>query len=622
MNNQAERHRTRIQTVLSENTYPHQREAAQRTFAHFEQGAKAVIISAEMQSGKSGIALAMACLQRKSLSDFDICQRSLLKDTLYLVTMADIALLEQAKSDLDKSPNVVVSNFTRFRQALAAQFKYQSPKLIIIDECHYGSAADAVRYGLVFDYIENENPECKIAFVSATPFSALYAAGNDSILRHNFHTRLVFHKTSKEYQGIREMHRHNQIVKLDETQRNFSEDSLLQRRFLRLFQEAKGPGWALVRVPANGAQLAKQVLLDKGIDGDQIYIIGQKLAGIADDELTNVSDFKRAYETAQLFDDKLIAITVAGFRAGINFGQPMKEELIATWDSTIANIAAVVQANIGRACGYHKNTTAKHFTNLDAIRAYSDLLDYLESTESDDFTGLQKVFESVCEKYQVRGFDSGTSVSSKPETTVTTTRRKDDNAIYLTTGYLVVPGMLDQVDADYSPYTEDADLLEAIGHIRHELLKDGEPYRKKGRALRGDHQNWISAQWVNGVTYNDHTPSCAKARTLKFINGLNEGDDVIFNEIVNPGGGETTSSKRVAASIFSIYNLSGKMDAYKRAMDEDDMREICEILGVPFDKTLIVLYLRGGKVYGLPEEKYPDFSVDQSQVRDNSVFSN
>lgn len=621
MKQQANRHRLKLQQVLDENTFEHQRVAANRTFQHFQDGAKAVIVAAEMQSGKSGIALALACLQRESLSEDDICNRRLLKDTLYLVTMADIALLEQSKSDLESCPNVVISNFTRFRKALAVYFKQQAPKLIIIDECHYGSAAGAVRYQLVFDYIEKENLDCKIAFISATPFSALYSAGADSILRDNFHTRLVFHKTSEEYHGIREMHKHSQIVKLDETQRNFSDESLLQRRFIRLFQEAEGPGWALVRVPAHGAQRAREVLLENGVAEDQIYIVGQKLSGIADEELTSVSDFRRAYETAQLFDEKLIAITVAGFRAGINFGQTMKEEMIATWDSTIANIAAVVQANIGRACGYHQNTRAKHYTNLDAIRAYSDLLEYLENSQEDDFTGLRELFESVCEKYQVRGFDSGTSIAPTPETTVTASRKQDDSETYLTAGYLVVPGLLDQASADYTAYTQDSDLLEAIEHIRHEFLKEGEPYRKKGRALRGDHQNWISAQWVNGVTYDDYTESCAKARTLQFVQALKDNDNVIFNKIVNPGGGETTQSKRVAASVFSIYNLSGKMDAYKRAMDDDDMKELCELMDMPLDDTLIVLYQRGQYSSELTTQKQEESTLTNSRIRANSAFN-
>jgi hypothetical protein len=621
MNNQAAQHRQRIQGVLEEQTYPHQRNAAQRTFTHFQQGAKAVIIAAEMQSGKSGIALALACLQRNSLSDKDICNRSLLKDTLYLVTMADIALLEQAKSDLTSCPNVVVSNFTRFRVALATHFKQQPPKLIIIDECHYGSGNDAVRYSLVFDYLEQENPDCRIAFVSATPFSALYAAGTDSILRDDFHTRLVFHKTSHDYHGIREMHQHQQIVKLDDTQRNFCEDSLLQRRFIRQFMEAEGSGWALVRVPGNSASQARQILLDRGIHPEQIYIIGQKLSDVADEELCSINDFKRAYETAQLFDDKLIAITVAGFRAGINFGQTMKENLIATWDSTIATIAAVVQANIGRACGYHQNTKAKHYTNLDAIRAYSDLLDHLENNRSDDFSGLQQVFETICSKYQVNGFDSGTQIAPQPETKLSISRKQDDSDSYWTAAYLAVPGLLHEPDADFQTHTQDAELLEAIQHIRHELLKDGEPARKKGRALRGEHQNWIKAQWVNGVTYDDHTDSCAKQRTLAFTQALDAGEAVIFNAIVNPGGGEATKDKRVMASIFSIYNLSGQMDAFKRAMDEEDMAEMCRLLDTPYDDTLIVLFKRGEFSAELTTQRSEQaLEIKHTRIRDRSIF--
>ena len=206
LNNQAERHRNRIESVITEHTFEHQRDAASRTFSKFEDGAKAVVIAAEMQSGKSGVALALACLQRLALSDADICDRKQLKDTLYLVTMADLALLDQAQQDLGVCPNIVISNFNNFRYALSQQFKQQAPKLIIIDECHYGSGSEAIRYSLVFDYLEQENPNCKIAFISATPFSALYAAGADSLPRHQFNTRLFFNKTSHEYLGIREIY--------------------------------------------------------------------------------------------------------------------------------------------------------------------------------------------------------------------------------------------------------------------------------------------------------------------------------------------------------------------------------------------------------------------------------
>ena len=185
MNNQALRHREKIASVLTQATYEHQRTAAERAYSLFREGARAVVVAAEMQSGKSGIALALSCLQRHFLSDEDICNRGLLKDTLYLVTMADVALLEQAKNDLALCPNLVVSNFTNFKQAIANEFKYQAPKLIIIDECHYGSHQDGIRYGRIFEYLNLESPACNVALISATPFSALFAAGSDSILRHH-----------------------------------------------------------------------------------------------------------------------------------------------------------------------------------------------------------------------------------------------------------------------------------------------------------------------------------------------------------------------------------------------------------------------------------------------------
>ena len=616
----ANKHRQYTTNAIKQHTFEHQQIAAKKVFTKFNQASRAVVIAAEMQSGKSGIALALAGLQRLSLNDADISDRKQLKDTLYLVTMADTALQDQAKDDLAPCKNVVISNFINFKMALKSSFKHQAPKLIIIDECHYGSSSDSVRYDKVFNYLENENKECKVAFVSATPFSALYAAGADSILRHNFNTSLVFHKTSSQYHGIRQMHRSNQIIKLDETHRDFCEASLLQKRFIRQFKEHVGAGWSLIRVPSSQAAQAKDILLANGISPEQIQIIGQKLVGVEEHELCSINDFKREYETASLFDEKIIAITVAGFRAGVNFGSEMKDTLINTWDSTIANIAAVVQANIGRACGYHKNTQAKHYTNLDAVRAYSELLTHLESRDDNsEFEGLHQVFEEICNKYEVRGFDRGTTVAPTPEFKIS--KKLDDSKTYLTKSYLAIPGKLNDPDFDFTIFTSDSELLQAIQIIRQSYYNDNGPYKKKGRALRGTHQNWIKAQWVNGATYDNGTDSSAKARALSFTSLIDNDELIEFNKIVNPGGGEKTEDKRVMASIFSTYNLSAQMDAFKRAMDIDDMEDICEALSTEYDNTLILLYQRGQFSQTISDEKSVlTNKIHKTNIRHNSVF--
>lgn len=617
----ANKHRQHIQSIL-EGTFEHQRSAAIKAAAAINGGARAVVIAAEMQSGKSGIALALACLQRQSLTDQDICDRKQLKDTLYLVTMADTALLAQAKQDLLKAPNVVVSNFNHFQQSLTTEFKHQAPKLIIIDECHYGSSSEGIRYSKVFDYLEKVNLTGHVVFISATPFSALYAAGEESILRQQFHTKLVFHKTSGDYHGIRQMHAAHQVVKLDRTQRNFCDDSLMRRDFLSKFHQHQGAGWALVRVPGNSAQEAKKILLKNGLNENQIFIIGQSLSDTDDEELLSLDDFKKEFEAAQLFDEKIVAITVAGFRAGINFGQSMKESLIATWDSTIANIAAVVQANIGRACGYHHNTQARHYTNLDAISAYSELLNHLESCDnSDQFDGLKQVFEQICERYEITGFDRGTDV--RPNATWMSNRKVIDDEVFFTDSYCVVPALLNQTNPDFTVYNKDQDLLEAIRLIREEYLKEGSPYVKAKRALKGDHQNWIKAQWVNGVSYDHYElgKNAAKNRVLDFIQRLKQSERIVFNDIVNPGGGEATKDKRVTASIFSIYNTSSQLDQFKRQMSLDDVHEMCDALGVEHDNTLIVLFKRGEFDAAASQPTDAKDTVEHTRIKHNSVFS-
>jgi hypothetical protein len=75
------------------------------------------------------------------------------------------------------------------------------------------------------------------------------------------------------------------------------------------------------------------------------------------------------------------------------------------------------------------------------------------------------------------------------------------------------------------------------------------------------------------------------------------------------------------ASIFSIYNLSGQMDAFKRAMDIDDMAEICDALNTEYADTLILLYKRGSFSQILSDEKsIISENIEKTSIRHKSVF--
>lgn len=608
--------------------FDHQREAAQKTFNALTGDVRAVVMTAEMQAGKSGISLALSCLQRLSMSDEDICERTKLKDTLYLLTMPDTALLDQAMKDLEMAKNAVVSNFNRFEQDLERYFKGKGPKLIVIDECHYGSNAAAIRYCRVFDYLEKENDDCKVVFISATPFGALYAAeqeydiakhmetaaakkqdkelaeeaakaaeiaSKESILRRDFNTRLVFHRTSNEYFGVREMLKLGKVSNLDQEARNFTISSTQRNQIVNMIESHEGAGWVLVRVPPGTAMDAKAYFADIGVlPENNVFIIGKQLAGVPEEEHTSIDQFKRQFDECIDFDEKLIAITVAGFRAGINFGHEMKSHLIATWDSTVTSVAAVVQANIGRACGYHDNHSAHHFTNLDAAQAYAEILNYLEATTSEhaasDFDGLRDFFEQVCEEYNVNGLDVGLTVKYKKRRPIA------DVETYMTDSYVVVPGKLYDEGYDYSDHTDDSLTLSAIALLKEEFLKKGGPSVKGNRAMRRQ-KNWVKAQWVNGDTYNNkekaNKEGTMKERTIKFTNLIDEGKELEFNRVVQPGSGEYTETKQITATVFSIYNLSRRIGVKKKIMTTKDVHEMCDHFGIQHDDTLFVLYKRG-----------------------------
>ena len=648
--------RQKVLDVLNSNAlHDHQRSAAKKTFSALSAGSRAVVTAAEMQAGKSGIALALCCLQRISLSDEAISDRRQLKDTLYLVTMPDTALKEQAEEDLKLAKNVVVSNFINFEKALEGDFKGNPPKLIIIDECHYGSNVSGIRYSKIFDYLEQENDACKVVFISATPFGALYGAETeyeeakaleleaegdkhlvkeaseiaekalkDSILRRDLNARLVFHKTSDEYYGVREMLKQNKIKALEDDARNFMLPSENRDAFIEQFKQHQGMGWSLVRVPAGTAMEAKSFLIAQGIAENAIYILGNSLTGVPEDEHCSIDRFKKEFDDAHLFDDKLIAITVAGARAGINFGAMMKDNLISTWDSTVASVAAVVQANIGRACGYHDNTFSTHYTNINAVEAYAAILDHLENTCSDeaasDFEGLKEFFEDVCEEFQVNGLDVGLTIKYKRR------RPIGDVETYQTDSYVAVPAKLLEEEVDFTTYTKDKVLLSAIELIRNEFTAKGAPSVKGNRAMRGKTKNWIKAHWVNGDSYDNpekaRVDGTQKHKTKLYTQMLDNDEYLEFNRVVAPGSGERSEDKMVTAAIFSVYNISRrKVD--KKIMTEQDVWEMCDHFGIERDDTMLVLYKRGEYDIdrSLAKKEHNKLPEKSGELSDESHFS-
>ncbi|VVP08716.1 hypothetical protein PS880_03203 [Pseudomonas fluorescens] len=600
----SEKQRARVSETL-EKVFDHQVQAARNAFLGLTGKTRAVILAAEMQSGKSGVSLAIASLQRLSLSDADIVRQSLLKDSIYVMTMADVSLLAQAKADLKPAANLVVSNLTHFERDIERSFSNQEPKLIIVDECHYGSSDKAIRYEKLFEYIEKINTDCKIVFISATPLSALLATQGESIISRGIKTKLVFHRTSDDYYGIRKMLANEQVHSLNGKARNFLNSSSERRDFIATLVSHEQPGWALVRVPSGAAMNAKEVLVRHGLKRHNIHIIGQSLIGVPPDELVDIEEFKLKYEEAIQFDERVVAITVAGVRAGINFGPDMKKSLIATWDSTVSNVAAVVQANIGRACGYHANKEAMHYTNRHAVLAYGEVLDYLEShcttSATDDIAGLREHYEKICKKYDIRGLDVGATVSASPRASKT----KIDN-IYLADSYLFVPAQLTSSTTDFTEYTEDDELLKSIQAIRSTLLgKNGSPEIKGSRQLRG--AKWVTANWVNGDTYDNPEKASARGtyhdRLLDITSALDSEKDYIFNDTVVVGGGVESANKTVSAFVFSVFNESRRTGAVEKRMSQEQLNELADWFKIPRDNTLIFLVKRGELSQSLTDER-------------------
>jgi hypothetical protein len=400
------------------------------------------------------------------------------------------------------------------------------------------------------------------------------------------------------------MLKNNKIIGLTHDTKNFHTQTVERDNYIGQFKQHQGMGWSLVLVPAGTAMDAKELFISEGIEAHNIFILGNSLSGVPEDEHTSIERFKKEFDDAQLFEDKLIAITVAGARAGINFGAMMKNNLISTWDSTVASVAAVVQANVGRACGYHGNNTSTHYTNLNAAEAYAAILDHLEKTCSEhaasDFDGLKDFFEDVCQEYQVNGLDVGLTIKYKRR------RPIGDVETYKTSKYVAVPAKLLETDVDFSTYTTDKHLLQAIEILRDEFTLKGAPSVKGSRAMRGAKKNWIKAQWVNGDSYDNAEKAGVdgpqKQRAMMFKAMMDNDEYLEFNRVVAPGSGELSENKLVTATVFSIYNIS-RRKVSKKIMLEEDVWEMCDHYGIERDDTMFVLYKRG------------EYDIDRSIVK-------
>ena len=138
---------------------------------------------------------------------------------------------------------------------------------------------------------------------------------------------------------------------------------------------------------------------------------------------------------------------------------------------------------------------------------------------------------------------------------------------------------MDEPDFDFSVYTNDSTVLQAIHAIREVYLKDKPIAPKSSRSLRG--YKWIKAHWVNGDTYDNPEKALALGtmweRALNLTSKIDSGEEVEFNQAVTPGGNEKTSDKEVAVKVFSVYNRSRRITD-KRCMTEEDVHDVWDLV--------------------------------------------
>ena len=226
----------------------------------------------------------------------------------------------------------------------------------------------------------------------------------------------------------------------------------------------------------------------------------------------------------------------------------------------------------------------------------------------------------MCPEYHVNGLDVGLTIKYKRR------RPIGDVETYKTDSYIAVPAKLLDDDAEFTEYTKDKYLLQAIDIIRKEFTIKGAPSVKGNRAMRGKGKNWIKAHWVNGDSYNNPEKARAdgsqKEKTKTHTQQIDNGEYLEFNRVVAPGSGELSEDKFVVATIFSVYNIS-RRNVAKKIMTLEDVWEMCDYFTVENDNTLLVIYKRGeyDLERTLAKKQHNELPEQSGELSDESHFS-
>jgi len=618
---------------------------------------RVVCVNAETQMGKTTICRLVAKRLINKLDDQDLMKIEH-NIVVYIENVANNDLADQAEENFEHlSSNVVVLAVTRadsYIETLSNDYGIT----FIIDESHMGSDQLAKRLNSIFGRIEDRNNEAdRIILVSATGFSSIYEAAREkNIMGYSAAIKVV--TPSPKYRGINSFINSGQIIN------NSEEPCLVDSRystpavydeFISVLKKPSG-GLYIIRSSAGKTQETKELLLSiKNTDGSpllyeqNIKIVASSLKDVDKSELESWDSVVKKYNNYKDRNQKLVVIVRGFLRVGIAMPPEMKEDLTATWDGTSSAVSSVVQALVGRACGYHQNKNAKHFAHESLLTAHCQLSNKLSEFSKEEEVKLQDIvqaIQNITDEFGIPNWDPGLAGTDrrKVKSRLQNKLKEPQHKVEGWAAYSFDPNSkLKAKDTDikelfcsikqnnnYIPAKEELiQLTELIEKIHRQYdPKNGEIPIKSGRRMS---VKYVSGQYINKNTFVN--PKHGQRRKLETaLTNLKESeDDISFNELRTQGAGKKTVDKiEYIAYVLSIYNAATLKDVDKKAasaMNEEMLNSFCINYGIQPNKTVIILFKKGNESASLTKQlkmqfknKDDEIKVDGSIVR-KSVFS-
>jgi len=351
------------------------------------------------------IVIAMAPMQYGKTSTIDYLSNALLaKDynqgetTLFLTSMSDTALFIQNKTCLEdkkffkngkwhKSVTYVAKMVPDFKNNPFYYINKLNVKVIVFDECDYGSSEKSVFNQKLFKDIKSKELDVKIVLISATPYCAINA-----VLTGELDAEIVTAEKPNNYFGVKKMLEYGIVTDI----KNYNKaTNVKERKHYRLmspithsltnefmtdldwFIDKEKGGLCLIRAENRKKAKTLKQLVEEYSDEYEVIVVGVRFDSIK----TVLGSDIFALEHSILYENKkIVLIVINALSAGKDLGDLKKHVrlVIETRSKMVANGS---QGLVGRICGYHNNTDIRIIASLDILEAYSRL--------EDDYTILQ-----------------------------------------------------------------------------------------------------------------------------------------------------------------------------------------------------------------------------------------